>query len=411
MKDYIRLLATRQDGNTKTPIKIIYEILCICVFTRLYLVYRFIRYKPAEKKTEVLLRGLGFTNGVKLSDDESFAVIAESTKSHVGKYHLKGPKAGQYEIILEGLPGLPDNIHSDGHGGFLVTTVLGASPEHPMLSQSLAPHPYIRKMISRLLHLLQMPFELIHRYYPNVHVEKIMHWIGSFHMAVTIDTMKRSVVIRFDGSGKILDVLSSDNTDIITGISSAYIHNGYVWLGSPWNNHALRVPLKQAFPDLAVDGGKTSAHAKSEKQPPKAAASDANAERVKRDTGSAAKPTAKQTAPPATPKPTAAPKPTPVPTTPKPTAAPITTTRKPTAAPTTTPKPTAAPKAAPKGDKPAAADSSSESSEAKRASKSANAESGTNDRTRENAAKTSTKPGKKVEQDASAKAPKVNQRK
>ncbi|XP_014471001.1 PREDICTED: adipocyte plasma membrane-associated protein-like [Dinoponera quadriceps] len=388
---------------------------------------RFIRYNAAENKNEVLLRNLGFANGVKLSDDESFVVVAETLKSCIVKYHLKGPKAGQHEILMAGLPGLVDNIHSDGHGAFLVSIVLGLSPEHPILSQSLMPHPYIRKMLSRLLTLIEMPFELIHRYYSNVYVEKIMNWLGSFQMVAIIDTMQRSMVMRFDGSGNILDIVSSDNTDIINGISSAYIHNGYLWLGSPWNNYVGRVPLKQAFPDLAVDGEKS---AKSEKQPPKAVASDANAARTKRDTGSAttAKPTPKKTAPPVTPKPTAAPaapKLTPAPTTtPKPTAAPTTTTTttpKPTAAPTTTPKPTAAPKAAPKADKSTNADV--KSSETKRAPKStndeikndvktgtkSNAKPETNDRMRENAAKTSTKSGKKIEKDASAQ--KVNPRK
>ncbi|XP_032664446.1 adipocyte plasma membrane-associated protein-like [Odontomachus brunneus] len=396
---------------------------------------RLMRFNAAEKKNEVLLRDLGFANGVKLSDDESFVIVAESAKCRILKYHLKGPKAGQHEIFVEALLGLPDNIHSDGHGGFLFTTVMGTSPEHPLLTHSLMPHPNIRKMLSRLLFLIEMPFELIHRYYPNVYAEKIMYWIGSFQMLGFFDSMTKSMVFRVDASGNILEILSSDDTDTINSISSAYIHNGYLWLGSPWNNNVLRVPLKQAFPDLAVNGEKMSSRAKSEKQPSKAAASDAKAQRVKRDADSAttaqpveSKPTPKKTT---SPKPTVAPatpKPTPASTTttPKPTAAPK--TPKPTAAPTTTPKPTAAPKAVPKAEKPTTAESKVKSSETKRASKPENAKDNvktdtksnvpnekpkTNDKTRENTAKTSTKSDKnvKVEQDASAKAQKANPRK
>lgn len=359
----------------------------------------------------MLLRDLGFANGIKLSDDESFLVVAESLTHRVLKYYLKGPKAGQHEIFIEGLPGLPDNIHSDGHGGFIVTTVIGASTEHPILMTSLMPHPYIRKMLLRLMFLVDMPLEMIQHYYPNTCVEKFRYWFGSFSMSQSTDSMKRSIVFRVDASGNILDILSSDDTDIVNHISSGYIHNGYLWLGSPWNSYVLRVPLKHAFPDLAVDGGKTSSHAKSEKQLPKATASDAKAERVKRDMGSA---TAEKTVE-SKPKKTATPKAS--------TAAP-----KPTAAPTTTTKPTAAPKAAPKKvEKPATTDRKVKSSETKPASKSTNADvkndvktgtksnakPETNDKTRENTAKTSTKSDKKmkVEQDASAKAQKVNSRK
>lgn len=400
-----------------------------CVILLLSRICRLIRYNAAEKKNEVLLRDIGFANGVKLSDDESFVIVSETVTSRVLKYHLKGPKAGQHEIFVEGLLGLPDNIHSDGHGGFLIAMVLGASPEHPFLIHSLMPHPYIRKMLSRLICLIEMPFELIQRYYPNIYAEKTIHWIGSFHMSPFIDSITRSMVYRLDASGNILEILSSDDTDIINGISSAYIHNGYLWLGSPWNDDVLRLPLKQAFPDLAVDDEKASSRAKSEKQPSKATVSDAKTERVKRDTDSAAKVQPVESKP--TPKKTTSPKPTVAPATPKPTAAP-TTTPKPTAAPKIAkptaapmPKPTAAPKAAPKAEKPSTAESKVKSSETKRVSQPENAKDDvktgtktnakpkTNDKTRENAAKTSTKSDKnvKVEQDTSAKAQKVNPRK
>ncbi|EFN87172.1 adipocyte plasma membrane-associated protein [Harpegnathos saltator] len=387
---------------------------------------RLLRYNAANKKNEVLLRDLGFANGVKLSDDESFVIIAETLKSRIMKYHLKGPKSGQFEIFVEGLPGLPDNIHSDGHGGFLITTIISSSPEHPILLHSLIPHPLIRKMLSRLLFLIEMPFELIYHYYPNTNVEKIMHWIGSFPMIteMVIDSMKKSMIIRLDSSGNILEVLSSDETDIVNGISSAYIHNNYLWLGSPWNNHVLRIPLKQAFPDLAVDGGKVSSRVQSEKQLPKAVASNANTERVKRDTGSAAtakpiesKATSKKVATQATHKPSTAPV-TPTPTTPISTAAP------------TTSKPTIAPKTASKAEKPATSGNVKSQENKPQVSKSANAEiknnaktdtklhspnvkPETNDKTRENTAKTNTKSEKnlKIEPDASAKTQKVNPRK
>jgi sugar lactone lactonase YvrE len=43
------------------------------------------------------------------------------------KYWLKGPKAGSHEIFFDNLPGYPDNIRSDGRGGFWVALHTGRS--------------------------------------------------------------------------------------------------------------------------------------------------------------------------------------------------------------------------------------------------------------------------------------------
>ncbi|KAL6255933.1 hypothetical protein P5V15_013172 [Pogonomyrmex californicus] len=297
---------------------------------------RLIRYNAVEKKNEVLMRNLAFANGIMLSDDESFVIVAETQADRIMKYNLKGPKAGQQEIFIDGLPGLPDNIHSDGQGGFLVTLIITVDSEHPQLFQSLAPHPYIRKMLVRLLLTMELPFKLLHDIYPNIFTERLLHAIGSFHgLGSLIQAKDQSQLLRIDASGNIVEILSSED-DTISHMSAAHIHNGFLWFGSPWNKYLTRVPLKQAFPDLA-NSGKQFSHSKSEKLPNV----DIKTEKGKRDTGSM---TPKSTAAPTTPKLTAAPT-----TTPKPTAAP--TTPKPTATPTTS-KSTAAPKSSSKTDKP-----------------------------------------------------------
>lgn len=308
---------------------------------------RLIRYNAATKKNEVLLTNLAFANGVKLSDDESFLIVAETLSSRLLKYHLKGPKAGQHEVFAESLPGLPDNIHSDEDGGFLVTLHFSTDNDNPVIAQSLAPHPYIRKLFSRLLYLLEAPFKLMQEIYPNTYAERLAHSVGSFESAQIFDLKQTSVVLRFDKTGKILDAIYSDDKKV-HGLSDAYIHNDYVWLGSPVNDNILRVPLRQAFPDLAE---KHTARVKREprvtireKKPVNAEAKPVVQETVKSTTQ---RPVVQK---PATPKPvtTTTPKPTTTlpkvtTTTPKPTAAPkpTTTTPKPT---TTTPKPTSAPK-------------------------------------------------------------------
>lgn len=200
----------------------------------------------------MLLKNLAFANGVLLSDDESFVIVLECLTSRIVKYNLKGPKAGQKEIFAEALPGLPDNVHSDGNGGFIVSLLLYIDGENPFLPQSLTQHQNIRKMFSRLLVLIEAPFKLLEDIYPNYYSKRVLHTVGSFETSQFLDMKKASVVLRFDKTGKVLDALYSDDEKVHT-ISSAYVHNGYLWLGSPWNEYVKRVPLKQAFPDLPIE--------------------------------------------------------------------------------------------------------------------------------------------------------------
>lgn len=210
---------------------------------------RLIRYNAKTKKNEVLMKNLGFANGVHLSEDESYVIVAETITSRIIKYNLKGPKAGKQEIFIDGLPGVPDNVQSDGQGGFLVSLVSFADPQNPQLFQSLTPHPNIRKLIVRFMYLLEAPFKLLQTYYPNHCTEKIIHSIGHF-ASVTFLGPHKSTILRIDSNGKIIDVAFGTNGKLHS-ISDAFIHKDYLWMGSPINDFAARIPLKKAFPSLA----------------------------------------------------------------------------------------------------------------------------------------------------------------
>ncbi|XP_014238925.1 adipocyte plasma membrane-associated protein-like [Trichogramma pretiosum] len=208
---------------------------------------RLIRYEAATKKNQVLVHNLGFANGLLLSSDEKFVVVAETLNSRIIKYNIKGPKAGKHEIFIEGLPGLPDNIHSDNNKGFLVSLIVYADEERPQLHQSLMPHPYIRRMLTRLLALLELPFKLLQTYYPNYYAEKAVHFLGNFESVMFI-TPKTVTVLKINEAGQILDAAYTTNGKI-GGISSAFIHDKYLWLGSPFATYIARVPLNVAFPN------------------------------------------------------------------------------------------------------------------------------------------------------------------
>ncbi|GGZ37637.1 SMP-30/gluconolactonase/LRE family protein [Streptomyces poonensis] len=65
---------------------------------------------PGKDTPDVLLDGLQFANGLALSGDESFLVIAETGARRLTRYWLTGPDTGRSEPFVEDLPGAPDNL-------------------------------------------------------------------------------------------------------------------------------------------------------------------------------------------------------------------------------------------------------------------------------------------------------------
>ncbi|NOU65604.1 SMP-30/gluconolactonase/LRE family protein [Paenibacillus sp. LMG 31461] len=81
---------------------------------------RLLKYDPLTKQTTVLLEGLYFANGVALSADEDFVLVAESYHYQLTRYWLKGSKKGTSDIFADNLAGFPDNITRDEQGHFWV---------------------------------------------------------------------------------------------------------------------------------------------------------------------------------------------------------------------------------------------------------------------------------------------------
>ena len=47
----------------------------------------------------------------------------EANECLLYRYYLRGPKMGQKEIFIDGLPGSPDNIRSNRKGGFFISLI------------------------------------------------------------------------------------------------------------------------------------------------------------------------------------------------------------------------------------------------------------------------------------------------
>ena len=90
---------------------------------------RLMHYDRKTKEVKVILDNLWFPNGIALSPNEDFIIVAETVGSRIQRYWLSGEKKGQLEPFVEGLPGLPDNITPD-EDGLWVALVVAADPDH-----------------------------------------------------------------------------------------------------------------------------------------------------------------------------------------------------------------------------------------------------------------------------------------
>ncbi|KAH9627516.1 hypothetical protein KSS87_016230 [Heliosperma pusillum] len=86
---------------------------------------RLMKYDVKTGAVTVLLTGLSFANGVSLSKNNDFVLVAETTANQTLKYWLSGYKAGTHEVIH--LNGRPDNINRDANGDFWIAVQLGKS--------------------------------------------------------------------------------------------------------------------------------------------------------------------------------------------------------------------------------------------------------------------------------------------
>lgn len=79
---------------------------------------RLLSYDPASGETAVHLEGLMFANGVALGPDEAYVLVNETWASRITRLWLTGPRAGQSDTFIAGLPAYPDNLSYNGTGVF-----------------------------------------------------------------------------------------------------------------------------------------------------------------------------------------------------------------------------------------------------------------------------------------------------
>lgn len=155
--------------------------------------------RDANGEVSELLNGLQFANGVALAPDESFVVVAETGAYRLRKVWLTGPRAGQDEVLIDNLPGFPDNISTGEQGRIWIAL---ATPRNPMMDWASSKNPVLRKAIWALPSTVHTKLEV-----------------------------RTTWVLAVDGDGRIVRDLQghSDRYHMVTGVRE---HAGKLYLGS-----------------------------------------------------------------------------------------------------------------------------------------------------------------------------------
>ncbi len=172
---------------------------------------RLLALDPQSQKPRTLLRGLYFANGVAVSPDQSFVLVAETGMYRVRRVWLKEPKLGQTDIFIDNLPGFPDGISSNGHDRFWLALV---TPRQALFDRTLLPHPFLRKVVARLPKFLQPA------------------------------PQRYSFVLGLDQSGRVVENLQSGSPDCFAQIANVVERNNTLYFGSIGEDTVGRFPLK-----------------------------------------------------------------------------------------------------------------------------------------------------------------------
>ncbi len=117
---------------------------------------RVLEYDPATKTTRIVAHGLSFANGIALSQDESSLFVSETGRFRVWKIAttannldvqtLDAQSGAQASVLLDNLPGYPDNLTRGTDGKIW----LGFVKQRTALLDRLAKWPSLRKVVLRL---------------------------------------------------------------------------------------------------------------------------------------------------------------------------------------------------------------------------------------------------------------------
>lgn len=169
---------------------------------------RLLRFDDRDRSTQSVLSDLAFPAGLALSHDGNALLISELAAHRVRRYWLGGPKQGQSEILIEGLPGYPAHISHTADGGYWVALM---GPRLTLLEHS-AQRPWLGRL------LLRLPAEARPQLSP------------------------RLMAIQFDDHGRILRRIDQPAGTDHAPITSVIEHGSHLLFASAWADGLWSLP-------------------------------------------------------------------------------------------------------------------------------------------------------------------------
>ena len=170
---------------------------------------RLLALEPQSRRPRTLLRNIYFANGVAVSPDQTFVLVAETGMYRIRRVWLREPKMGQNDVFIDNLPGFPDGISSNGRDRFWLALV---TPRQSVFDRML-PYPFVRKVVARLPKFLQPA------------------------------PQRYSFVLGLDPQGRVVENLQNGSPDCYAEIANVVEHNSTLYFGSIGEDTIGRFPL------------------------------------------------------------------------------------------------------------------------------------------------------------------------
>ncbi|MBM4280655.1 MAG: SMP-30/gluconolactonase/LRE family protein [Deltaproteobacteria bacterium] len=170
---------------------------------------RVLRYDPRTGAVLVLARDLSFANGLVLSPDESSLLVAETGRYRLWRLGLSGDRKNLKEVVVENLPGFPDNLSRSPRG----TYWLGLSSTRKRLIDLTHPYPLWKDAIASL---------------PSWLRPAPVRW---------------GFVLELDDNGRPLRSLQDPDGAVVASVTTVRERDATLWLGNHDGDGVLRLSI------------------------------------------------------------------------------------------------------------------------------------------------------------------------
>jgi len=177
---------------------------------------RVLCHDPATGKTRPLIKSFYFPNGMCVTHDGRSVLIASTSACRVFRYWIAGPNSGKTEILIDEMPGLPDNINRASDGNYWLALVGIRTPTFDLAARKAA---FRRRMVK------QVPTD---------------EWLSP--------GLNHGCVLKFDDAGNVLESYWDPTGISHSTVTSMREHKGYLYLAGLENNRIGRIRLQGADP-------------------------------------------------------------------------------------------------------------------------------------------------------------------